>query len=248
MVTEWGFKNILVLCSIKWCHAWSWSGNQARQHLKYNTEVPKATRISQLWNSYEVSSAEGWPPELKDVEHLKEKRCLRGSCILWIKLNKSNLEASLGPWSFENGHRVHCGLHQWYPQFNSQQQWCITTKYSLPLWEEPGSVQHIRTLHCDAEMLNQLLRVLSLLVNALQSKYNKEAGVGPYLKKILEASLKKRIKDKLKNNSISSLLIWLMQLHIAHKGAHILSKPSSSWLTEKMWPLEINQIEFQRHL
>ena len=27
------------------------------------------------------------------------------------------------PWSFKNGHRVHCGLRQWYPQVNSHQQW-----------------------------------------------------------------------------------------------------------------------------
>ena len=56
-------------------------------------------------------------------------------------------------WSFEHGHRVHCGRHQWHPQVKKSSA-AVHTYQGLP-----PAVRRTRrwTLHYDAEMFNRLL-------------------------------------------------------------------------------------------
>ena len=77
------------------------------------------------------------------------------------------------PWSFENGHRVHCGLHQWYPQVNSHQQWWYLTRTSSRCEKNP---EMNTTLRCGNGQ-SLLMCTVILCKMPCDQKYKKEAGL-----------------------------------------------------------------------
>ena len=85
------------------------------------------------------------------------------------------------PWSFKNGHRVHCGLHQWYPQVNKSPA-VVHTYQGLP-----PAVRRTRrwTLHYNAEMFNRLLMLTVIVCNSLAIKNTKKRPGLAHIKKSL---------------------------------------------------------------
>ena len=128
-----------------------------------------------------INIMEIWQPLCSGIMNAEE------NCTVVTSVTSSTLQLILTlalPWSFKNGHRVHCGLHQWDPQVNKSPA-VVHTYQGLP-----PAVRRTRrrTPHYDAEMLNRLLMYTVIVCKCLAIKNTKRGQGWPLFKKIFTFS------------------------------------------------------------